>query len=481
MIFLNYEYFWFLLFLVPFFTLKNFRDFRVSTYGYIFTYILLVLALSRPVFESQPVHSEEILSDIVLGVDLSYSMQATDITPSRLAFAKEKLFKLLNTREKSRFGVIGFTTNAIVLSPLTQDTQLLKHLFNALDEKLIMTKGSSIMPALKLSREMSSSKFPSVVIFSDGGDKESYIAEAKYAKENSLVVNIFIIGTKIGSTLLLENRELLKDENENIVVSRINENISIISKMSGGVYTSDYGVLMSALDTQKNKDFKSKTTTVNNQELFYYFIFLAIVMFLVSVTTLKRHILAFALLFGVNINADILDYFQEKNRVAFKSANYYYKEGEYEKALLSYESVKSSSVAFKSRLYFNMGNTFVRLKEFKKARESYLKSLTLEYSKEADENLAYIKNVEEEMIMNTGQQKTNEHSSTAKKSENSKNKKQGGSSNMKVSANASSGATKSAKKSIAKSMLDLNQGRAKLSSKQYELINKRSLNEKKPY
>jgi len=474
MSFLNPGFFWLLLLLLPLFIYKDVRSFRATLFGYMLTFIFIVLALSRPVIESQPIQSDEVLSDVIMAVDLSYSMQADDIKPTRLGFAKETLLQLVDAGTKSRFGVLGFTTNAIILSPLTEDTELLKHLFSALDEKLIITKGSSVMPALKLARKMSASKSPSVVILSDGADEKEYTLEAQYAKENSLVVNIFMIGTSFGSTLRLANGELLKDELGDLVVTSANERISQISNATGGVYTDNFDELRDALKSQKNKDFKSKTTIVQNIELFYYLVVMAVLMFLVALTTLKKPLLSFLLLFGITLNANSM--------TAFKEGNRFYKEGEYEKALLKYEGVKSSNAEIKSILYYNMANTLVRLKEFKKAREAYEKSLTLMYSKEADENLLYIKNVKEQKQMSTGQQKTDNKSSTAKKQNSSSKKKvSGGSSNMKVSANAGSGESKNDKKSASQNMLNMNEGKAKLSSKQYELINKRSPNEKNPY
>lgn len=484
MSFLNPEYFWLFLFLVAAFIKKDFKNLGVVSLGYIVTFVFIVLALTRPVIEQEPVKSEQVLSDVLIAVDLSYSMHSTDISPSRLARAKEILKELVKVRKKSRYGVLGFTTNAIVLSPMTEDSELLLHLFNSLDEKLIITKGSSVMPALVLARKMSKSQKLSVVILSDGADELSYEDEARFAKENSLIVNVFMLATKMGGTLTLGSGELLKDELGDIVVSRENESIAVIAKSTGGVYTKDFDELLDALDSQKQKDFKSQTTVVKNLELFYYFVVLAIITFLVSVTTLKRFIVAFLLMFGVSLNADMLDTLNEmmdKNRANFNRATTYYKSGEYEKALLNFERVKSSNEEFKSVIYYNIGNTLIRLKEFKKAREAYLKSLTLLYTIEADENLRYIKNVGENKQMITGQQKSSKKSSLAKKESSSKKKKEGGSSNMKVSAAASSGADDGGKKSRSSSKVDLNSGKAKLSSKQYELINKRQVNEKTPW
>lgn len=402
------QYLWLLLLILPFFMKKDFREFRITFYGYILTFVFIVIALSRPVIEQEPIESKQMLSDIIIGVDLSFSMQGEDLKPTRLLYAKEKLKEMVQVEDKSRFGVLGFTTNAIILSPMTEDKELLMHLFGSLDEKFVITKGSTIISALQLARKMSKAKKITVVLFSDGGDELSYEAEANFAKENNMIVNIFMTASKMGSTLKLENGELLKDELGDIVISRENSMIQEISDATKGVYTKDLDTLLDALDAQKSKDKESKTTIMRNLELFYYFIALAIVTFLVSVTTLKKFIVAFLLLFGVHLNAS-------QNMEFFNKATEFYRSGEYEKALQNFEVIKSGDSKTKSIIFYNIGNTLVRLKRFEKAREAYIKSLTLMYSKEADENLEYIRDVGENKEMSTGQQQAKKRSALAKK------------------------------------------------------------------
>lgn len=383
MSFIYIQAFWLFLLLLPMFIKKNIRNLNLRSYGYIVTFVFIVLAMSRPVIEQEPVKNKQVLSDIVIAVDLSYSMHATDIKPTRLKKAKEILRELVQVQHKSRFGVLGFTTSSIVLSPLTQDSELLLHLFNTLDEKLVMTKGSDVMPALKLARKMSNSKKLNVVILSDGADEFDYDSEALFAKENNMRVNILMLATKMGGTLTLDNGKLLKDEVDDIVVSRENESIRLIADSTDGVYTKSLDDILSALDSSREEDKKSEVTVMKNLELFYYFIVLAIISFLLSITTLKRFVIAFFLLFGVSLNADMKESFNEymdENRAFFNRATSYYKAGEYEKALENYKRVKSSSAEFKSVVYYNMANSLVRLQEFEKARDNYLKSLTLPYS-----------------------------------------------------------------------------------------------------
>ena len=504
MSFVHPEYFWLLLFLLAGFVKKDLRNLHFTSYGFILTFVFLTLALCRPVVEQEPLQSKQVVSDVIVAIDLSYSMQATDIMPSRLEKAKEILGLLVKTQTNTRFGVVGFTTNAIVLSPLTEDSELLLHLFNSLDTNLVMTKGSDIYSALKLGRKMSVAKKSTFIILTDGGDEKEYEKEAKFANDQGLIVHIFMLASDLGSTIKLENGELLKDASGDIVVSRENKKSQEIAQLSGGIYTKDFAALQNALGEQKKSDYLAEVTLVRNIELFYYFVFLALVTFLVSVTTLKRFVIAFFLLFGLHVNASVFDIVHEqrgktayenekyeeaikhygkiqKDRAYFNTACGYYKRGEYEKALTYFLRVKSNDANFKSAVFYNTANTFVRLKEFKKAREAYLKSLTLVYTPEADENLAFIKEVPEQMTMNTGQQKTKQKSAAAKQESSIAKEKEGGSSNIKVSANAGAGGDDHAKKTQSESSLNLGSGKAKLSSKQYELINKRGVNEKKPW
>jgi Ca-activated chloride channel family protein len=165
----------------------------------------------------------------------------------------------------------------------------------------------------------------------------------------------------------------------------------------------------------------------------------------------------------------------------FNKATEFYKGGEYQKALQNYESVKSNDPQTKSIVFYNIANSLVRLQEFEKAREAYIKSLTLFYSREADENLEHIKDVGEKKEMSTGKQQAKDKLSLAKKEQSSKKQKEGGGSNMKVDVAGGSGADDGGKKAEMENQVDLNNGKAKLSSKQYELINKRGVDEKKPW
>ena len=81
---------------------------------------LMIIALSRPAMERQAVEKRMEGVAAVIALDLSYSMQAKDIAPSRFLAAKETIAKLVAQTPQNRYALFGFTTNALILSPFTR-------------------------------------------------------------------------------------------------------------------------------------------------------------------------------------------------------------------------------------------------------------------------------------------------------------------------------------------------------------------------
>jgi len=472
--------------------------------------VMTVIALSRPALSQKPLKIEERGSDVILAVDVSYSMRATDISPSRLEAAKAMLRSVVRANPKERFGVIAFTTNAIVLSPLTRDRELLEHLFEGLDESQIITKGTNLMSALELSRKMSHARKPLVILFTDGGDENNYDKEADFVQENDLAVNVVMLASSKGSTIPTDDGSSLRDENGHIVISSRNDAVSQLAEAGGGrtIQGNDTGGLNDVIEESRREDYKGSSTLVRYTELFYIPLLIALVSFIMGFTTvgekISKKMLFLPMALGIGADAGMLDFaylylakanynqgnFErsesfyarvEKNEARYNRANALYKAGKYSDALGIYRSIRSSDPAFKSALFYNAGNCYIRLQEFENARNALLKSLTLRYTKEADENLRAIAGAAEKQTLNVRKEKNDRFSKeeSAPTGE-SKPSKQGGGSNMQ-SDMASGGGGDEGKKTEGDARLSMAQGKAKLSSKQYELINQRSVHETKPW
>lgn len=172
------------------------------------------------------------------------------------------------------------------------------------------------------------------------------------------------------------------------------------------------------------------------------------------------------------------------NQAQYNAAGAFYRAGEYERALMLLEQIRSSDPALMADVYHNAGNAMIRLKEFAKAQEMFRKSLALRYDAQTEENLLHILFAESQDHMLSGRQegKKRAQEQEAQTSDASKKKKEGGGSERQQSAQRQSGAGAQGKKVKRDAMLDFsNRGGNRLSSKQYELINRRSVHETKPW
>jgi Ca-activated chloride channel family protein len=474
----------------------------------ILSMVFLILSLARPVVSQKPISVEEAGSDVILAVDLSYSMRGTDLAPSRLEVAKKILHEVVHTDQRDRFGVIGFTTSAIVLSPLTKDTELLEHLFGSLDESQIMTKGTDVMSALELVRKMSHSRAPTVILLTDGGDEASYAKEADFVRENNLAVSVVMLASNDGSTLPTPEGTSLKDEAGHIVVSSRNDAIEEIVHEGKMIRDTSAGTVLSLIEDSHHNDFAGKASVMRYQELFYIPLALALFSFIAAFTTIGRKLsrifIPILALVGISAQGGMLDfgygYLAERNyhqghferaaelyrpidgeRARYNRACSLYKAGKYADALGIYRSIHSDNVSFKANIFYNMGNCQIRLQKFAEARELFLKSLTLRYTKAADQNLYAIEDVQEQKSLSVRKEKKDSFSADENKpTGEKKTSKEGGGSNMKTDT-ASGGGGDEGKKAESDPRFSMSQGKAKLSSRQYELINQRSVHETKPW
>jgi Ca-activated chloride channel family protein len=169
----------------------------------------------------------------------------------------------------------------------------------------------------------------------------------------------------------------------------------------------------------------------------------------------------------------------------YNAANAWYRAGEYERALQLYRAVEAPGAEAAARVWFNRGNTLVRLKEFAKARDAYARSLALYYDEAALENMMHILYAEEQDHMLTGRQEGKKRVQDQEEEgsqEQSGRQKEGGGSNQQSAAERNRGAGSQGKKVEREAQLEFsNKGSSTLSSKQYELINQRSVHETKPW
>ncbi len=197
---------------------------------------MIIIALSRPVLNEGVVKQEYEGSEIVIALDLSYSMQAKDIKPNRLEASKEMIKRLISARVHDRFALLGFTSNAIILSPLSSDAELLSHQLDLISSETIITKGTNMASVLDLSIKLSEVKQKNLIIVGDGADKQDFSKEIAFAKDNGLSISMVIMATSAGARLKDKHGKWLKDSSGHLVITAKNNKVKKLCLASGGVF-----------------------------------------------------------------------------------------------------------------------------------------------------------------------------------------------------------------------------------------------------
>ena len=205
--------------------------------------LFLIIALVRPKWGF---HWEDIKRtgiDIIVAVDVSKSMLARDIQPSRLERAKRKVHDLCGMLEGDRIGLIAFAGTSFVQCPLTLDYGAFNMFLEYLTPDLIPVPGTAIGDAIRKAVESFSRqerKSKALILITDGEDHDSNPLDVvKEAKKEG--VKIFTIGIGSDSNTPIPLGEgsggFLKDKTGNVVMSRLDETIlQKIALETGGSY-----------------------------------------------------------------------------------------------------------------------------------------------------------------------------------------------------------------------------------------------------
>ena len=208
---------------------------------------LVILAVARPQEAGQATPTKPRGMDIVLALDLSKSMLAQDVRPSRLERAKAELGLLSERLKGHRFALVAFAGAAFVQCPLTTDVAAAKLFMRALNPNEMPVPGTSLsralVTALDLLKEQEGKPSPrgkAIVLLTDGeGHDEDPMVEAKQAKEKGVIVHTVGFGTKGGGPVPEYDAEgrwtgWKKDEGREILSTLNTELLQKIADTTGG-------------------------------------------------------------------------------------------------------------------------------------------------------------------------------------------------------------------------------------------------------
>jgi Ca-activated chloride channel family protein len=203
--------------------------------------LLAIIALAGPTWERLPQAVYHKDSALVIALDLSRSMNAADIKPSRLTRARHKIADILNLRQEGQTALVVYAADAFTVTPLTSDVDTILALLPDLETELMPAQGTRADRALKLALELfenSGIARGDVLLVSDGlSDLELGRVETLLESKPGQRVSVLVIGTAEGGPVPLKNGGFLKDRSGAIVISSLQEdNLRRIAQIGGGVY-----------------------------------------------------------------------------------------------------------------------------------------------------------------------------------------------------------------------------------------------------
>ena len=206
---------------------------------------LVLLALARPQwgFDWEEVRQRGL--DVVVAIDTSRSMLATDIPPNRLARAKLAALDLKRLARADRVGLVAFAGSAFLQCPLSFDDEAFRQSVNSLDVRIIPVGGSAIAEAIETARAAFKEKNDNhkvLVLFTDGEDNDGRAVEAaEAAAKDGMRIFTIGVGTANGELLRLTDGkgriDYVRDDDGNVIKSRLNEKLlQDVARATQGFY-----------------------------------------------------------------------------------------------------------------------------------------------------------------------------------------------------------------------------------------------------
>lgn len=424
-------------------------------------FLISIIALAGPSWQKkeQPVFQKD--SALVIVLDLSLSMNAKDVKPSRLERAKLKIIDILKQKKEGQTALVAYAGDAHIVSPLTIDNKTIMSLLPALDSSIMPLSGSSAADAIKTAKELlvnAGYNRGDILLFTDGIDASEQLKitqQLKQLEQQGYHTSIIGIGTQAGSPIPIPGQGgFIKDRSGQVILNKLEEQpLKAIAQAGGGFYhrlsldDSDFKEILEQKfidkDKVKQQDEELEQWIDAGAYVTLLIIPLALLMFRKGVLTLLvGSLLVSSLLLpvfysdpvmaeqvsentadiaapqqkgksGFNWNDLWLTPDQQADK-SFKAQNYqqaaetfkdplwkasaYYRAGQYEQALQQYSQFDSADALY------NKGNTLANLQKFPQAIKAYEQALKQNPEfKDAKKNLDYVKKLLEQQKQQSGQ------------------------------------------------------------------------------
>ena len=270
---------------------------RLKFTFYLLAFACVVLAAARPQFGSKLREEKAKGVEMMLVVDVSNSMLAEDFEPNRLERTKYAIGKLFEGLQQERVGLVAFAGEPKVQLPITSDYRMAQAFAKRLSPTLVGEQGTAIGKALQLATLSFSSQSEQsrvIVLITDGENHEDDAIEAaRVAKEQGIRIYTIGIGTPEGAPIKIDG-EFVKDENGEMVVSKLNEQmLEQIATSTEGAYVraTKQSIGLDEIVKSINEMEKSELSTIRYEEYneqYQYLLAVALVLLLLDNFILSR-------------------------------------------------------------------------------------------------------------------------------------------------------------------------------------------------
>ena len=340
---------------------------------------LLILMLARPQMGTKISHEKRTGIETIIAVDISNSMRAEDVTPSRLDRAKMMVENLVDHFTDDKIGLIVFAGDAFVQLPITSDYVSAKMFLSSIDPSMMATQGTDLaraidMAAHSFTQEKGIGK--AIIVITDGEDHEGGAVEAaEAAKKAGQRVYMLGIGSTSGAPIPIPGTgDYMTDNTGQTVMSALNEDMcKQIAAAGGGAYihVENNSNAQDLLDQELDKLSKKETQTTiysDYDEQFPAFGILALLLLIIEICLLesKNPLMKRVSLFGAKkkVTATMLlllaamSLNAQTDRQYVHQGNKQFRTGDYANAEVSYRKALEKNDRNPQALY-NLGNALM--------------------------------------------------------------------------------------------------------------------------
>ncbi|MEZ7505669.1 VWA domain-containing protein [Flavobacterium sp. Arc2] len=280
-----------------------------SVFKPVFKLVVILLALTGLIFglvnpkigtKMETVKREGI--DIVFAMDVSKSMLAEDIAPSRLEKSKQIVSQIINELGSDRIGIVAYAGSAFPVLPITSDYSVAKMFLQSMNTEMVSSQGTSLDEAIKLSSTYFDDKSKTsklLILISDGEDhSDGAQAAAEEANKQGMRIITIGLGTEKGGTIPLKKNGVVesyqRDNNDEVVVTKLNRaSLETIAKATKGGYIDGNNTkevvayIKNTLDKIQKTEFES-TQMADFQSQFQWFLGFAFVLLFLDLFLLEK-------------------------------------------------------------------------------------------------------------------------------------------------------------------------------------------------